>query len=210
MRNITSHLLNVSPVLVYLLVGLLIFGEDALFVGFVLPGETAAVLGGVAVARGSGSLLVILAVVVGAAIVGDTVGYEVGRHFGTRILRIRLLRRYGSRLDDARRFLAHRGGSAVFFGRFVAFFRAVMPALAGTVRMPYGRFLAFNAAGGLIWGVGFTLVGYLAGNSYAAVQRTIGRAGTFIVAGLTVIAFVTWRVRRRRRRNAPAPARKGG
>jgi membrane-associated protein len=211
MGSITSHLLNVPPVLVYLLVGLLIFGEDALFVGFVLPGETAAVLGGVAVARGSVSLLAIMAVVVGAAIVGDTVGYEVGRHVGTRVLRTRLLRRHAPRLDDAREFLAHRGGSAVFLGRFVAFFRAVIPALAGTARMPYRRFLAFNAAGGLVWGVGFILVGYLAGNSYAAVERTIGRVGALIVAGIAVIAFVAWRIRRRRRSKdqTESPARKG-
>jgi membrane protein DedA with SNARE-associated domain len=152
-----------------------------------------------------------MAVAVGAAIVGDTVGYEVGRHAGPRVLRTRLLRRHAPRLDDAREFLAHRGGSAVFLGRFVAFFRAVMPALAGTARMPYRRFLAFNAAGGLVWAVGFVLVGYLAGNSYAAVERTIGRAGALIVAGIAVIAFVAWRIRRRRRRKeqAESPARKG-
>jgi membrane protein DedA with SNARE-associated domain len=208
MGSITSHLLNVSPVLVYLLVGLLIFGEDALFVGFVLPGETAAVLGGVAVTRGNVSLFAIMAIAVAAAIVGDTVGYEVGRHFGTRILRTRLLRRHAPRLESAREFLAHRGGSAVFLGRFVAFLRAVMPALAGTARMPYRRFLAFNAAGGLVWGVGFTLAGYLAGNSYAVVERTIGRAGALAVAGVAVIAFVVWRIRRRRNEAAEPPTGK--
>jgi membrane-associated protein len=199
MSGITAQLLNVSPVLVYLLVGLLVFAEDALFVGFVVPGETAAVVGGIAAARGHVSPLGIAVVVVLAAIVGDSVGYEVGRQLGTRVLRARILRRQEARLDSARGFLARRGGSAVFLGRFVAFFRAVMPALAGTARMPYRRFIVFNAAGGLLWGVGFVLVGYLAGNSYAAVTRTIGQAGTAVVVGVVVVAFVVWRIRRHRR-----------
>lgn len=67
--------------------------------------------------------------------------------------------------------LARRGGSAVFLGRWVAFFRAVMPALAGTARMPYARFLVFNAAGGITWGAAVVLVGYAAGASYARSRR---------------------------------------
>jgi len=63
---------------------------------------------------------------------------------------------------------------AVFLGRFVAFFRAVMPALARTSRMRYRVFLAFNAAGGLAWGLGCVALGHLAGNSYATVERTSG------------------------------------
>jgi membrane protein DedA with SNARE-associated domain len=199
MSSITANLLNVSPVLVYLLVGLLVFAEDALFVGFVIPGETAAVVGGIAAARGHVSLLGMTVVVVLAAIIGDSVGYEVGRQLGTRILRARILRRQAARLDSAREFLARRGGSAVFLGRFVAFFRAVIPALAGTARMPYRRFIVFNAAGGLLWGVGFVLVGYLAGNSYAAITRAIGQAGALIAVGVVLVAFVVWRVRRHRR-----------
>ncbi len=199
MSGLVERLLTVSPVLVYVLVGSLVFAEDALFVGFVLPGETAAVLGGVDAARHHVSLVGITAVVVLAAIVGDSVGYEIGRQFGTQILDMRPLRRRKDRLDQAREFLAHRGGWAVFLGRFVAFFRAVMPALAGTARMPYRRFLAFNAAGGLVWGVACTLAGYLAGNSYAVVERSIGRVGAIIAAAVVVIAVVVWRVRRWRR-----------
>ena len=80
----------------------------------------------------------------------------------------------------------------------VAFFRAVMPALAGTAKMPYHRFLPWNAAGGLVWGTGFVLLGYLAGNSYEAVARTVGRDAALVVAALVVIALVVWRVREHR------------
>jgi membrane protein DedA with SNARE-associated domain len=187
---------------VYGLVGLLVFVEDALFVGFVVPGETVAVLGGVAASLGHVSLPVMMVVVVGAAIIGDTVGYEVGRLFGTRILRSRPLARRGERIDAARGQLARRGGSAVFFGRFVAFFRATMPALAGTAGMRYRKFLAFNAAGGLVWGIGVVLLGYLAGDSYSTIEQTYGRVTALIAAAVIVIAVVVWRIRRRSARRA--------
>jgi membrane protein DedA with SNARE-associated domain len=93
--------------------------------------------------------------------------------------------------------LARRGGSAVFFGRFVAFFRATMPALAGTAGMRYSKFLAFNAAGGLVWGIGVVLLGYLAGNSYSTIEQTYGRATALIALAVIVIAVVVWRIRRR-------------
>ena len=197
MSGLLNRLLELHGPLVYAIVGLLVFTEDALFVGFVLPAEAAAVLGGVAAGLGHVSLPAITLVVVVAAIIGDTIGYEVGRRLGPRLRNSRLLRRHGQRLDQARDLLARRGGIAVFAGRFVAFLRATMPALAGAVGMPYLRFLAFNAAGGVVWGVGVVLLGYLAGTSYAAVERTAGRVAALTVAAVALIVAVIWRVRRR-------------
>ena len=177
------------------IIALVVFAEDALFVGFVLPGETVAILGGVAANRGHVSLRAVLAVVVLAAIVGDSVGYEVGRHAGPRVLGLPILRRRQRRLDDARDFLARRGGSAVFLGRWVAFFRAVMPALAGTARMPYPKFLAYNAAGGLIWDVAVVLAGYFAGASYARVEKAFGPVAAVAVVVLALVGLAVWRVR---------------
>lgn len=202
MTNLVDHLLNVRGVLVYVLVGLVVFAEDALFVGFVIPGETAAVLGGVIASRGHVSYPLIAVTVVVAAIVGDSVGYEVGRHAGPRILNLKILQRHRARLDAAQDFLRRRGGTAVFAGRFVAFFRAVMPALAGTSRMRYSKFLAFNAAGGIVWGIGFTLLGYLAGNSYARIEAAIGRGAAIAVAAIAVVALAIWQIRKRRKERA--------
>lgn len=198
MTGIVDHLLNVRGALVYVLVGLIVFVEDALFVGFVVPGETAAVLGGVIASRGHVSYPLIAVTVVAAAIVGDTTGYEVGRFLGPRILDLKLLRGRRAKLESAQEFLRRRGGTAVFLGRFVAFFRAVMPALAGMSRLRYLRFLAFNAAGGLVWGIGFTLLGFLAGNSYKAIEKTAGRGAAFGVGAVVVVGIVVWRVRRHR------------
>ena len=196
MSGLVEHLLTVAPIWVYLVVGLLVFAEDALFVGFVIPGETAAVVGGVAAALGHTNVIAMCVIVVAAAIVGDSVGYEIGKHYGSRVLRHRFLDKRRDQLDKAQSFLARRGGSAVFLGRFVAFFRAVMPALAGTAKMPYRRFLPWNALGGLTWGVGFVVLGLLAGNSYQRVAAEVGRGSAIAVAVVVVIALVVWRVRR--------------
>lgn len=198
MTGLLQHLLRLPSAVIYVCVGLLVFAEDALFVGFVIPGETAAVLGGVAVSQHRTDLALTCAVVVAAAIVGDSVGYEVGARYGIRLLALPVLRRRGDRVDAARRTLSRRGGPAVLAGRFVAFLRAMTPFLAGVAHMRYRRFLAYNALGGLGWGVGMVVLGYLAGDSYRAIERTYGQVAAVVIAVLAVAAVVAWRVRRHR------------
>ena len=198
MSAVLDNILGAPGWIVYVVVGLIVFAEDALFVGFVIPGETVAILGGVAASRGHASVLVVGIVVVTAAIVGDSVGYEIGKHWGTRLLDLRVFATHRQRLQDAQDFLARRGGLAVLLGRWVAFFRAVMPALAGTSKMPYRMFLPFNAAGGIVWGTVVVLVGYLAANSYAQVERAIGRDSALIALAVVLALVVVWRVRRRK------------
>jgi membrane-associated protein len=91
MSAVLDGLLTVPAPVAYLLIFLLVWGEAAIFIGFVLPGETAVVLGGVLASRHSISLTALMILVVAAAVVGDSVGYEVGRHFGERVLRWRPL-----------------------------------------------------------------------------------------------------------------------
>lgn len=197
MSGLLDRITGLPVASVYLLVGLLVFAEDALFIGFVIPGETVAILGGVTASLGRTSLPVTIAVVVGAAVLGDSVGYELGKHYGVRLLETRPLARRRARIDDARAFLARRGGPAVFLGRFVAFLRAMMPFLAGASQMRYRTFLAFNAAGGIVWGVAVVLLGYFAGASYSKVEHLFGRAAAITVAVIVVVALVVWRIRRR-------------
>src|SRR3954467_13211730 len=127
MSALVGRILGLSGTVVYLVVSVLVFAEDALFVGFVIPGETAAVLGGVTASLGHTSVAVMAVAVVVAAILGDSAGYVVGERYGTRLLDLRPLVRRRARIDSARALLARRGGPAVFLGRFVAFLRAVMP-----------------------------------------------------------------------------------
>jgi len=205
LATIADHIKTLDGTLAYLLVFAIVFAEDALFVGFVIPGETAAILGGVVAHQGHASLPVMIAVVVLAAILGDSVGYEIGHRFGPRLIETRALRRHSHRLVDAREFLERRGGWAVFLGRWTAFFRAVMPALAGLAHMPYRRFLAFNASGGLVWGVAVVLLGYFASGTYEKIASTFGR-GAAVVAVLAVLALIGARVLRERRRESAEEA----
>jgi len=198
MTSFVNQILDAPALTVYLVVGLVVFAEDALFVGFVIPGETAAILGGVAASRGHVPVVGVLVVVILAAIIGDTVGYEIGRHVGSRLLDLRIFAKRRARLQDAQDFLARRGGSAVLLGRWVAFFRAVMPALAGTARMRYRTFVTFNATGGIIWGTIVVLLGYYAGNSYTAIQHTLGRGAALVVLAVAAVAVVIWQIRRHR------------
>ncbi|MEC3914954.1 DedA family protein [Nocardia sp. CDC160] len=202
MNSLLHRILDIAPIWVYLVVTLLVFAEDAIFVGFVVPGETAAVLGGVAASQGHVVLGVMIVLVVAAAIIGDSVGYEVGKHVGPRLLQAKMLDRHRGRLDKAQDYLARRGGWAVFLGRFTAFFRAMMPALAGTSRMPYRRFLIFNAAGGIVWGTTFVVLGYVAGQSYERVAKAVGRDMAIGVAVIVVLALIVWKLRERRREKA--------
>jgi membrane-associated protein len=189
------------PVVVYLTVAVLVFAEDALFIGFVLPGETAAILGGVTASLGHTHLTAMIAVVVAAAILGDTVGYQIGHHYGTRLLDHRRLDRHRQRITAARTLLARRGGPAVFLGRFIAFLRATMPFLAGAAHMHYRTFLAFNATGGIVWGSVVVVLGYLAGTSYRKIESTYGIAAALTIAAITVIALTIWRIRQHRHRH---------
>jgi len=197
--SIVSGLIHLSGWVALTVIGALVFGETAVFLGFVLPGETAAVIGGVLASRGHLSLPALAAVVVAAAVIGPVVGYEIGRRTGDRLLAARSLGRIAGGLQRATSVLRARGGLAVFLGRFVAFLRAVMPAAAGAARVPYRTFLFYNVAGGLIWGVGYCLLGYAAGSAYSAIESRVGAGLAIAVAAIVVAGLAVWAVRRHRR-----------
>jgi membrane-associated protein len=193
---------SLPPELAYLIIGALVFGEAAVFLGFVLPGETAVLLGGFMASQGHLEIVLLCAIVFVCAVFGDSVGYEVGKHFGPRLIGVSVFDRFRARLDKAQGLLKERGGPAVFLGRFTAFFRAVMPALAGLSQMRYRTFLPWNALGGLAWGVGFCLIGYFAGESYERVAQDIGTGAAIVIGVLIVGALIVWHIRRKRREEA--------
>ena len=198
MQSLFDGLLHASPLVVMCIVFALVFAEDALFIGFVIPGETAAVVGGVFASRGDLPLWSMIMIVISAAILGDTVGYEIGKHLGPRIMALKLLDKRRAQLQKAEDFLARRGGLAVFLGRFTAFFRAVMPALAGLSRMPYRSFAIWNFTGGIIWGALFVTLGFIAGNSYEELAHAVGRGAAVVVGVVVVVMLGVWQVRKHR------------
>lgn len=197
--SVVGAIESLPPLAAYSIIVALVFAEAAIFIGFVLPGETAVLVGGFLASVGDLRIRLLCVLVVLAAVVGDSFGFEVGRYVGPRLLRLGPVRAHAARLDRGRDLLRRRGGPAVLLGRFTAFFRAVMPALAGLSRMRYRTFLFWNAVGGLVWGVGYCLIGYLAGSSYEQVAGTVGRASAIGVGALVVAGLVGWHVYRRRR-----------
>lgn len=202
MQALLDGLSNTNPLVIACIVFALVFAEDAIFVGFVIPGETAAVVGGVIASRGVIPLWLMIAIVVTAAITGDTVGYEIGKHFGPRVMALKILDKRREQLQKAEDFLKDKGGLAVFLGRFTAFFRAVMPALAGLSRMPYRRFAFWNFSGGIVWGSLFATLGFVAGNSYEEVARLVGRGSAAVVAVIVVVILIVWQIRKHRAKKA--------
>jgi membrane protein DedA with SNARE-associated domain len=192
------HELKILPAAyVYIVVALLVFGEAALFIGFILPGETAVIVAGVVAAQGHVNVFIVGLLVVVAAIVGDSVGYAIGREYGEHLLKLPLVRQRRGALEAALQSLHKRGPLYVFLGRFTAFLRAVMPGLAGMSRLHYRRFFIANAAGGIVWGVGFVALGFSAGKALKKMEHYASWLSVTLLC-LAVVAVVFFHVRKKR------------
>jgi membrane protein DedA with SNARE-associated domain len=156
--------------------------ETALFIGFLLPGELAVILGGVLASRAHVPLAGVIAAGVAGPILGDSIGYFLGRKYGENVSHTRLKKRWAK----AQAWLKKKGAPAVFLARFVAFLRTVVPAAAGVSKMPYLKFLPWSVAGGVIWGTGSAMLGYLAGANFEKVVKWMGHAG-LILFGMVIL-----------------------
>jgi membrane protein DedA with SNARE-associated domain len=168
--------------------------------GIPLPGETALVTAGVLAAGGHLDIGAVSAVAAAAAIVGDNIGYAVGRNWGRRILtRWAWLERYSHRvLPPSERFFRRHGAKTVFIARFLPVLRFTAAWMAGVSRMPWWRFLIFNAAGGIAWATTIGLVAYYAGKAAADAISRYGLYGAAAVVGigaLVVLGIHAWRRR---------------
>lgn len=181
----------------YVLLALLVGGEST---GIPLPGETALIAAAVLASQGKLSLPLVIAIAAAAAIVGDNLGYLLGRK-GAR----QLLERPG-RFEEHRRnllrrgeaFFARHGGKTVFLGRWLPFLRITAAWLAGANRMSWPTFLAWNAAGGIAWAISIGVLAYFVGEAAIAVLHTVGYVALGVFA-VVVIGVVTWAILKRRR-----------
>jgi membrane-associated protein len=201
MASFVQDLLSSVPTsLVYVIVFALPFLEASIFLGFVFPGETALIFGGVLAGRGQVSLTVVLLLGIVGAISGDTIGYTVGRRYGSNLQVSRLGRVVGAdRWQLTEDFLHRRGAPAVFFGRFTAILRALVPGAAGMARLPYPTFALWNVLGGTLWASVCVLGGYVLGDVFGKYLSDL----SYLVVGLAVVAVVVYLIRHRRK--APRP-----
>lgn len=174
----------------YALVFLVVMLECQALLGLFMPGESLVLVAGFLAGQQALDIRILIATVASAAIVGDTIGFELGRKFGRE-----WLRRHGARVGirdehfariDA--FIARHGGKSVFLSHFLHIFRALMPFIAGANRMPYRRFVGYNALGCVLWATIFSLLGYFFGESWPIVEHWIGRAGAIV--GAVIVALV--------------------
>lgn len=184
----------------YLIAGFFAFSEAAIMVGLVFPGEASLLVAGFGAHQGWISLFPMMAVAALAAILGDSVGYEVGRHYGPALRSSALGRRVGAKnWATAEAFLRRHGGKAVLLGRCTALLRALIPGMAGMARLPYLRtFLPWNVVGGVAWGSGCVLLGY----TFSASLETLSRYltwGPIVVIVVLLAGYLTYRLFRARR-----------
>jgi membrane-associated protein len=201
---LTPLMALLGPVAVLLLMGVL-FAETGLLAGFVLPGDSLLFAAGVLVAAGAIDLPLWL-VAAGAflaAVVGDQVGYLVGRRFGPRVFS-RPNSRWLSRDHVARAeaFFDRHGPKAVVLARFVPVVRTLVPAVAGMGQMPRRRFTAYNLAGGLVWAVGMLLAGFFLGGipfiaAHIELLALAVVAASLVPAGVAVLRHRGSRAHRR-------------
>jgi undecaprenyl-diphosphatase len=176
--------------------------ECAAFVGLLIPGESLVLASGFFAHQGILELFPVMLAAGLGAITGDNIGYVVGARLGREWLR-RKGSRFGIRkrgLDRVEQFFQRQGPKAVFFGRFVGFARALVPFVAGASDMPYRRFVLYDAAGAVLWTIGFVTLGYLVGASWQVAEKWISRGGLLLAGILLAVGLVVWLGRRRRRR----------
>lgn len=166
-----SHLIATGGLL---LIGAIIFGESGMFIGFFFPGDTLLLGAGIFAAAGKLNLISIFIVVAIAAILGDNVGYHVGKRYGRRLFRkpdgIVFRQEYVRR---AELFYERYGSKTMLFAHFVPVVRTFAPAVAGVGKMDYKQFAFFDAIGDTAWAIIVTLVGYWFGTKIPNIDHYI-------------------------------------
>jgi membrane protein DedA with SNARE-associated domain len=189
--------ITVSSGLGYLLPALV--GLESM--GIPSPGETALVLACVMASQGKLKIELVIAIAAAAAIVGDNVGYWIGRKAGRRALtsdRGPFHRRRVALIAYGDRFFAKHGARAVFLGRWMALVRVTAAWMAGMNHMPFRTFFFWNALGGITWALSVGLVAYFAGEGAVHVIERFG-VGAAVALGVVIVAVVAWVQLRERR-----------
>ncbi len=182
---------------------LLAFGESAFLLDLLVPGEVGLVFLAAALAEQDSSLPLAIALAALGCVLGDLTGYLIGRRFGLAVVRKwePVRRRLEPQVDKAQAYFQRRGGMVVFLARFVGAFRAVVPIVAGTAKMPLGRFMAWDVPAAVIWSSVVMTLGYVVGRPAA---DWLDRGGWIVSVVVLALLGGWWLARRwRRRRAAP-------
>ena len=150
----------------------IVFAESGLLIGFFLPGDSLLFTAGLLASRGFSNIVLLMVGCAVSAIVGDQVGYVIGRRAGPALFRRPDSRFFHQKnVERARKYFEEHGSRTIILARFVPVVRTFAPMVAGVAEMEYRRFVTFNVVGGLLWGAGVTLLGYLLGNTIHDIDR---------------------------------------
>jgi len=178
----------------------ILFAETGLLVGFFLPGDTLLVSAGLLAARGQLNIVVLLAVLIAGAVLGDATGYWIGHQAGKRLFQREdsfWFRR--EHLEKAERFYERHGGKTIFIARFFSGLRTFAPIVAGAARMMYPRFALFNITGAISWITIVTMLGYIFGNAVTKFDHYIFFGALLLLPFPLLLALSqAFRVRRAR------------
>ncbi len=201
MSGLVEGILSVNGWLALVLLFLFTGLEAPAFLGLVLPGELALLLGGVAAHSGRISLPAAVVVGVCGAVIGDSAGYWIGHRWRGALLSSPIARRVKpAQLRRAESILNRRSGPTLFVGRLTAGARVLLPGLAGASRVPYRTFLTWNALAGAIWATAHVMAGYAAGASWRRVHTLASQAGLYLLLAFALAAAVGLGVHLLRRR----------
>ena len=169
------------------LVCLIVFIETGFFVGFFLPGDSLLVIAGVFAGNGNLNLAKLLLLVPLCAIVGDQIGYWIGRKAGQTLYRREDSFIFRKRhLERAHQFYEKYGGKTVIMARFMPIVRTFCPPVAGAAMMPYGRYVAFDIVGGILWVGSMVLGGYFLGRQ----DKNIGAHIHYVIAAVIFVSLL--------------------
>lgn len=184
---------SISPILLYLIIGAIVFVETGILLGFFLPGDSILFSAGlVAAAHVNVNIVILVTVIFLAAFVGDQVGFVLGRKIGRPYLEKHNGPRIQKLIERSERFYEQTGWWAVVAARFFPWIRTFVPPIAGASHMNYYKFLSANALGALLWGVGITLAGYYAAEIPWVKTSSYAIAAFFITASV-VSSLVSYR-----------------
>jgi len=190
-----EQLSSFAPFFFYLIVGVIVFIETGVLLGFFLPGDSLLFSAGiVAAAHGNINIVILVSVIFLAAFFGDQVGFVIGRVYGRPYLEKRESKRIQGLIARADRFYQETGWWAVVAARFFPWIRTFVPVIAGASRMNYYKFLSANPLGAFLWGVGITLAGFYAATIPWVKTFSYAIAGFFITAS---IVSMIWNYSRR-------------
>jgi membrane-associated protein len=169
-----------------IIIALIVFAESGMMVGFFLPGDTLLITAGVLAAQGQLNIYITIAAIFGAAVLGDNVGYTIGKLSGKRLFRkkdgVLFKQEY---VEKSEQFYQKHGAKTMLIARFVPIVRSFAPIVAGVARMPRSRFILFDTLGALLWAIGVTLLGYFVGSKIP----NIGKYLEFVIIGVMVMAI---------------------